>query len=348
MVYCCVVGCNNHSDRGPGSRRNLCPNREGDHNVSFYRIPAIIQNQGKLELELSKRRRYGFLAAISREDLDLNNLDKYRVCSNHFVFGEPADLTDFTNCDWLPTTLLGHTKTLPPTKAQSERYERAQRRNEEQTAKEKIYQSTAEVVSEEVVHLIVKEEVTKVVKEALEEVQVGEDSTIKVIEMYILEFVETSLAEFVKEAMEAEYIKFAEAKCNYAGTISSLQKDLVKCHSTIDNLSLQIKKLSTPFGTEEALYSDEKVSLLTGLPNFKILKTVYNHVVATMPVEGTGKLSLFQQFICSLMKLRLNCPGPFLASLFDVSAASVYITTVFKVASTNGHQAARLDNLARP
>ena len=168
-----------------------------------------------------------------------------------------------------------------------------------------------------------KEEVTKVVKEALEEVQVVEDSTIKIMEMYILEFVETSLAEFVKEAMEAEYIKFAEAKCNYAGTISSLQKDLVKCHSTIDNLSLQIKKLSTPFGTEEALHSDEKVSLLTGLPNFKILKTVYNHVVAIMPVEGTGKLSLFQQFICSLMKLRLNCPGPFLASLFDVSAASV-------------------------
>ena len=81
--------------------------------------------------------------------------------------------------------------------------------------------------------------------------------------------------------------------------------------------------MSTPFGSEEALSSDEKVLLLTGLPNFKILKTLFNHVVATMPVEGTGKLSLFQQFICSLTKLRLNCPGPFLASLFDVSAASV-------------------------
>ena len=54
MVYCCIVGCFNRSDRGPGCHRNLCPNQEGDHNVSFYRIPAIIQNQGKLELELSK------------------------------------------------------------------------------------------------------------------------------------------------------------------------------------------------------------------------------------------------------------------------------------------------------
>ena len=38
MVYCCVVGCFNRSDRGPDSRRNLCSNREGDHNVSFYRL----------------------------------------------------------------------------------------------------------------------------------------------------------------------------------------------------------------------------------------------------------------------------------------------------------------------
>ena len=131
MVYCCIVGCFNCSDQGPGCHRNLCPNQEGDHNVSFYRIPAIIQNQGKLELELSKRRRDGFVAAISREDLDLNDLEKYRVCSNHFVSGEPADLTDCTNCYWLPMTLLGHTKILPPTKAHSERYKRTQRRNEE-------------------------------------------------------------------------------------------------------------------------------------------------------------------------------------------------------------------------
>ena len=140
----------------------------------------------------------------------------------------------------------------------------------------------------------------KVVKEAMGEIQVVENSTVEVMERYILEFVETSLAEFVKEAMEAE---FAEAKSNYAATISSLQDDLARCHCTIDKLSLQIKQMSTPFGSEEAFFSDEKVLLLTGFPNFKIFKAVYNHVEATMPVEGTGKLSLFQRFICSLMKL---------------------------------------------
>jgi len=71
-------------------------------------------------------------------------------------------------------------------------------------------------------------------------------------------------------------------------------------------LSLQIKQISTPFASEEMLYNDKEVVLLTGLPNFKILKALFDHVVKTMPVEGTGKLSLFQQFTCYLMKLRLN------------------------------------------
>ena len=44
IMHCCVIGCFNHSDRGPDSRRYLCRNHEGDRNVSFYRIPAIIQN----------------------------------------------------------------------------------------------------------------------------------------------------------------------------------------------------------------------------------------------------------------------------------------------------------------
>ena len=50
MVYCCVVGYFSRSDRGPDSRRNLYPNREGELNVSFFRIPVIIRNQGKLQL----------------------------------------------------------------------------------------------------------------------------------------------------------------------------------------------------------------------------------------------------------------------------------------------------------
>lgn len=133
------------------------------------------------------------------------------------------------------------------------------------------------------------------------------------MERFLLEFIESRLAEFVKEEMKAEYVQFAEAKCNYAATITYLQDNLSKCHCTIESLSLQIKQISIPFGSETMLSSDEKVVLLTELPNFEILKAVYNHVVVTMPIEGTG----------FFMKLRLNCPGPFLPSLFYVSTTSV-------------------------
>jgi len=50
--------------------------------------------------------------------------------------------------------------------------------------------------------------------------------------------------------------------------------------------------------SEETLDS-ERVLSFTGLPNMKILKAVFHHVVTTLPAEGSGKLSLFQQFICT-------------------------------------------------
>lgn len=96
MVLCAVVGCSNRSGRG----------KKKDHEkVRFFRIPAIIRHTDKRDLELSTKRRDGFLAAISRDDLTaamLENSD-YRVCAEHFVDGEPAKLYDFTNPNWLST-----------------------------------------------------------------------------------------------------------------------------------------------------------------------------------------------------------------------------------------------------
>ena len=49
-VLCVVIGCSKRS--GP------------DNEVSFYRIPAIINGKSAVEKELSKKRRNGFLATI--------------------------------------------------------------------------------------------------------------------------------------------------------------------------------------------------------------------------------------------------------------------------------------------
>ena len=116
MVLCAIVGCSNRSDDGSG--------------LSFYSIPTITDRYGEAKLELCKKRRDGFLAAISREDLDMTALHKYKVCENHFHSGKPAYLYSTTNPDWLPTLHLGHkehrsavTRSLDPS---VDRWKRAQ------------------------------------------------------------------------------------------------------------------------------------------------------------------------------------------------------------------------------
>ena len=55
MIMCIVTGCLNHSGRDTG--------------VSFYRIPSIITGKGFKKEQLSKRRREGYIAAVSQERL---------------------------------------------------------------------------------------------------------------------------------------------------------------------------------------------------------------------------------------------------------------------------------------
>ena len=97
MVLCVVIGCTKRSGR--------------DKDVSFYRIPKVVTHRGKQEHELTKKRRAGFLAAISRDCFQGSSvLENDRICSRHFISGKPAYLFDETNPDWLPTLHLGHTK----------------------------------------------------------------------------------------------------------------------------------------------------------------------------------------------------------------------------------------------
>ena len=85
MVLCIVVGCSSRSGR--------------DKDVSFFRIPVVRRGRSDRELQLSKARRDGYLAAISREDMTESKLKNERICSKHFVSGRPADLFDELNPD---------------------------------------------------------------------------------------------------------------------------------------------------------------------------------------------------------------------------------------------------------
>ena len=66
--------------------------------------------------------------------------------------------------------------------------------------------------------------------------------------------------------------------------------------------------------------SDDYVQHYTGLPNVKVLMTVYRFVA---PKDYTTKLTPFQEFMVVLLKLRLNASSQDLAYRFDVSSSTI-------------------------
>ena len=71
--FCAIVGCSNRGDR--------------EKNKSYYRLPAVIHNQGAATEELSKKRRDLWLSRIARSDISKSTLPCIRVCSDHFITG---------------------------------------------------------------------------------------------------------------------------------------------------------------------------------------------------------------------------------------------------------------------
>ncbi len=131
MVLCIVVGCTKRSGR--------------DKDVSFYRIPKIMSSRGTRNLELSKKRRAGYLGAISRKDMTEKIMVNDRICSRHFVDGKPAPLEDETNPDWLPTQNLGRCKVLGNPCQNAERWIRRKAREDvRRETDEEISITTAE------------------------------------------------------------------------------------------------------------------------------------------------------------------------------------------------------------
>ena len=283
MVLCIVVGCSNRSGR--------------DKDVSFHRIPAVNDKEGKEDYELRKRRRDGFLAAISRKDIDVNGLHKYRICSRHFISGEPAALYDQSNPDWLPTLNLGYDRmSASKSSVQVERWQRARERDHRRMVLQEIEDILPSVTSKEVDE-VVEQEVLVIVEEEVE--------------------------------IAMQYFKPREVSvnCECSSRIESLEKELADSKATVISLSKKLvneRQIQGPF-TEESMAEagDDTIKFYTALPNFKILKAVYDHTYKTLSKDGITKLTAFQEFMCTMLKLRMNTPMEDLAYRFRISVTTV-------------------------
>ena len=118
-----------------------CHARSGrDKDVSFFRVPSIITNDDEEAEERSIERRTQWIAAISRDDLTEQILKNDRVCSRHFVSGQPAKDYDKFNVNWVPTLNLGHSKRekKDSSTADQDRAERAKARRKKKLNETKV------------------------------------------------------------------------------------------------------------------------------------------------------------------------------------------------------------------
>ena len=94
MVLCLVVNCGNKT--GKKSKTEL--------GIKFYRVPAVITDEGELIEKLTAERRRKWISAISR-DLTEKKLSNDRVCSVHFISGKPAKIAAKI---WIDTIRTGY------------------------------------------------------------------------------------------------------------------------------------------------------------------------------------------------------------------------------------------------
>ena len=99
-----------------------------------------------------------------------------------------------------------------------------------------------------------------------------------------------------------------------------MQIELNSCFETIRELRETISS-NVPFSAE-SLQNPEYVKFYTGLPNIKVLKSLFDFVVPVSKTTAT-KLNPFQEFMIVLAKLRLDNPLQDFAYKFNVSVATV-------------------------
>lgn len=100
-----------------------------------------------------------------------------------------------------------------------------------------------------------------------------------------------------------------------------MQSELNTSYETIRKLRGTITH-NAPF-SEESLHNDERVKFYTGLPTFKLLKSLFDFVEPPPDTWHATKLTSFQEFMIVLAKLRLDSPLKDFVYKFDVSLATV-------------------------
>ena len=281
MVLCLFVDCHSRSGR--------------DKDVSFFRVPSIITNQGEEAEERSIERQTQWIAAISRDDLTEQILKNDRVCSRHFVSGQPAKDYDKFNVDWVPTLNLGDSKRKKKASstADQDRAERAKARR-----KKKLNETIVEIEEKK---LRLNDEGTQASKISFAPFScdlglLAEES--QETEEIDVSFAEQNIAENEKSC-QTEVESFGKM-CTKTDFLRRKFYDASSQTEEFHYLFASNKKV-IEFDEEYFRNSDDKVLFYTGLPSYQILNFVFE-LLSPSVSRRSQSLSPFQEFVMVLIK----------------------------------------------
>ncbi len=287
MVICAIVGCGNRSDRDK---------------KRFFRLPTVITAQGEVTSSISKQRQNLWLARIKRQDLEPSRYTNVRVCSEHFVSGEPAKLYEQDSVDWAPSLKLGYTSHQLEKSLCSSSQERsariAGRNSKKRSATTVVKRSSKKMLTADAHDVVEKASPDGVCDKATQTIFNFESPV----------------------AVGCELEPFLEDK------IKGLQTELEMVSATLCESQKEVKRLKEEVETmvldeRSFVQNDDKVLYYTGLSNWEILCTLFKHIQPSLMKRSA--LNPFQQLLVVLMRLRLNLACQDLAYRFKVHCSTI-------------------------
>lgn len=114
----------------------------------------------------------------------------------------------------------------------------------------------------------------------------------------------------------------SDAMCQTDLSSEDISTLLVECQELRkENIELKEECSSSDLFDQDSYTNDEKVTAITGLPNFMVLMALFNLMKPSL--KDTPRLSSFQQLILTLMRLKVNLPINFLSYLVGVHKSTV-------------------------
>ena len=262
-----------------------CRNRYSNgSSLSFYRFPVDLD------------RRCKWIAAIKRKNWEPNQHSF--LCSDHFTTGRKSQ--DPLSPDFVPS-VFQYTDS-PTRKKTVKAFKKYQ--NRKTLLRRKIVQEKAERIEEE--------------KRAAEEEKVAEEERVAEKERVAEEeraAQEERAAEDERAAEEERVVE--EERAERAAVSVSTQTDF-----TITGCPIFSQKCLQ--FTDDGFRNDEAVKFYTSLPSYHRLKSVYDLASGFFTGKhGNSSLTLFQELLLTLMKLRLNLRDQDLSFRFGVCQSTV-------------------------